>query len=180
MVHSSLSSKYALNVHGAVLHEFSFGWFSWLINSVLFCQSIFGLTLANQGSPRITEVFPMSVMSNRSMRDLSPITIRWRAYLEMLPARLIVLSAFRAVIGRANGNSFSPCRVIMSLLIKTPSAPESTSASVSTVFPPQLSLIGMTNASVFGLDITTGEIRSLGGDSVDLFRLIKNPLLLAS
>ena len=66
----------------------------------------------------------------------------------------------------------------MSLLIKTPSAPESTSASVSTVFPPQLSLIGIMNASVFGLDTTTGEICTLGGDSVDLFRLIKNPLLL--
>ena len=67
----------------------------------------------------------------------------------------------------------------MSLLIKTPSAPESTSASVSMVFPPQLSLIGITNASVFGLDTTTGEIYTLGGDSVDLFCLIKNSLLLA-
>ena len=98
----------------------------------------------------------------------------------MLLAQLIMLSAFCTVISQANGNSFSPCHIIISLLIKTPSAPESTSASVSTVFSSQLSLIEMIKASVFGLDITTGEIHSLDRDSIDLFYLIKNPLLLVS
>lgn len=97
----------------------------------------------------------------------------------MRPLFMTVPSTFRGVIGCIRGSSLIPCSLASLLLKNCPSAPESTRADVSTVSFPTLSEIGTVNDDVFLLDITTGEIRISDGDSVGLFRLRQNPLLLA-
>ena len=92
----------------------------------------------------------------------------------MGPWEFGVLSTFLTGMGCSRGISSSLCCLANSESMNCPSAPESIRASVETFFPCTFSSIGIRIVGLFISDIITGA-REIGGRSVSLGLLIKNP-----
>ena len=81
---------------------------------------------------------------------------------------------FHAVMGSSSHCVGIASWIAVCLLRNSPSAPESMRAFFSTFLSPCI-VIGINSDALFGIAVITGETCTLGSDSVDLYRLLKNP-----
>ena len=99
----------------------------------LFLQSIRGLWFLSQGNPRIIVSFPKEVTSNWVLDVVFPVDRFIQANSLIGPILFVVLSTFLTGMGGFTSEKAMLCVRANCLSMKTPAAPESSSAWVVTM-----------------------------------------------
>lgn len=145
-----------------------------LISTVPCDQSILGLWRRSHGNPRIIDCLPSEVTRSLVHVRLPSQNIFRQAQCVIGPEWLGEKSTLRTGMGCGSGRVGISCFLTKSESINCPSAPESMSAVVGTVWVLERILTGKHIVVLFKSVNITGEIVT-GGDSVLLFLLSKNP-----